>query len=227
MRKKIRRAAAALTAAVCCLPAALLTGCYKGDGTEVRVRKTAKLKENSYADVLDAEFSDVSVDANAKTDYPFSIDANALKTPAQDIVMILIYEYADPYSHTQRVNYYDREGNVYLYRQPVDTNKEFYSVLHTHWSEGATVVNIMGDADRNMLRYFADRADECADLPLIEQDPGKDIYGTTQLYLVDESGTPVLLGQYGDVCMYRDSSEVTAFLNWFSFFYHGDVTFGS
>ncbi len=226
MQNRTKRAAAMLTAAAL-LPAVLLTGCYKGDGTEVRVRKSAKLTENSYAEELDAAFSDVTVDENAKTDYPFSFDINALETPAQDILMIQIYEYADAYVHTQRVNYYDRSGNVYYYRQPVDTNEEFYSVLYAHWSADATVVNIMGDADRNTLWYFANRADDCAEMQMKEQDPGKDIYGTTWLYLVDESGTPVLLGQYGDVCMYRDSDEVTAFLNWFSFFYHSDFVFGS
>lgn len=221
-RKRKKTYAAALGAL---LSASLLTACYKGDGTEVRVRKAPKLEENSYADTLDAEFTDVSVRPDAPTDTPIVLDGTQMSAK-QDILLIQIYDYSDKYSHTQKVNYYDRDGNVYYYRQPVEPDGDFYTPLYENWKSGATVVNIMGDVERETVQYLAAHAEDYKNTEMKTQETGKDIYGVTWLYLVDQSGEPVLLARYDDTCAYRDDKEVVDFLNWFSFFYHGDVVFG-
>lgn len=208
------------------LCAALLTGCYKGDGTEVRVRKTAKLEDDSLADMMDARFTNVTVDATARTDYPFSFEP-VTEEPVQELLLVMIYDYADRYTHSQAVNYFDRSGNVYRYRHPVDPDGDFMTPLLEQYRAGGTVVSIMGEPERETMRYLAAHVSDYRKAELKEQDTGTDVYGGTSLYLIDSRGEPVLIGKHDDISLYRDSSEIVSFLNWFSFFYHGDFTFGS
>ena len=221
--KRLRRAGGVLTALL--LGAVCLTGCYKGDGTEVRVRKTAKAEDNPNAELFESMATNVSVDPNAKTDTPFPFDPVA-EEPVQDIILVMIYDRADSVSHTQAVNYFDRSGNVYRYWNAVDSDGDFMTPIRAHYSGGAPAVSIMGDAERETLRYLAEHVSDYSKAVMKEQDTGKDVYGYTQLWLIDKRGEPVLIARYDDVSEYRDSSEIISFLNWFRIFYHGDFIFG-
>ena len=216
--------AAAMLCAV--LLSAGLTGCYKGDGTEVRVRKAAKVEDNPYADQIDAAFTDVSVDPNAKTEYPFLLDAAALTEPKQDILLVMIYDCAEnPHSHTQAVTYYDKNGCAYRYRHPIEADGDWYPVLRENYDAGATVVNIMSDEERQTLWYLSNHIADYQAMQTVTKDTGKDIYGVTKLYLIDEHAEAVEIGCYDDVSSCRDSSEIAAFLDWYRYFYHGDFRF--
>ena len=215
-----------LTAAL--LAALLLTGCRKGDGTENRTptKENAPIITDAYAEEKDAMFTDVTVDENAKGDLPFAFDTSAVEKPQQDIVLALLYEKFNGAKKEQTVNYYDADGNVYRYRQPLDLNGDWYSVLHDAWKNGATVVNKMSDAERQTLWYLAAHTADYEALELKKQVTHTGVSGTYWLYLIKPDGEPMLLAVYEKTAQYRDSAEVTAFLNWFRYFFHGDFKFG-
>ncbi|MBR5405026.1 MAG: hypothetical protein K6E36_00520 [Oscillospiraceae bacterium] len=216
MRKKGRMLPVLLLAAL------LTAGCRKGDGTE---RIPVPVKENSNADYFDSLFTDVTEDKNAKKDTPFSV-SGAVR-PSQDIVLVMIYDNTEEMlSHSQAVNYFDRDGNTYRYRHPVDLSGDWLSVLQEDYRAGATVVNIMSEEERNTIWALAAEADTLKNAPLKTKSPGKDIYGVTYLYLIDETNQPILLAQYDDTSTCCDTPEVIAFADWFRYFYHGDFTFG-
>ena len=210
----------------CCLiPAALLlTGCHKGDGTEVYPDETVPVAVNSHADEIRKQFTDVSVDANAKSDYPFSFDP--AERPRQEIVLAMLYDNTDQRGqHTQAINYFDRDGNVYRYLQPLDLSGDWLKALYDDFDAGAPPVNIMGEAEKQTLWYLAANAGRYAGAAVRSQKTG-DVLGIKWLYLIDSENQPVLLGRYDDTSVYCDDSEVIAFLNWFRYYYHGSFSFG-
>lgn len=220
--KRLTRICGLLTALM--LGGAMLTGCYKGDGTEVRVRRNAKLQDNPDADAIAATFTNVTVDVNARTDYPFTFEP-VTENPVQEIAMVMIFDKPDKVAPEQAVNYFDASGNCYRYWHPVDADGDFMTPLLEDFRNGGTVVSIMGEPERETVRYLAAHVSDYSKLNLKQQDAGS-VYGTTSLYLIDKRGEPLLIGRHADTSEYRDSSEIVAFLNWFSYYYLGDFKFG-
>jgi len=206
----------------------LLTGCYKGDGSENYTPHTAPvpIQTDAHAEEKDATFTNVTVDVNAKGDHAFAFDTAALKKPEQSIVLAMLYEKYDGVSKHQAINYFDADGNVYRYLQPLDLEGDWFSVLQEAWKNGATVVNKMSDAERETLWYMAAHTADYEALEMKQQSAGKDVVGAYQFYLIKPDGKPLAIARYDDTCLYRDSAEITAFLNWFRYFYHGDLVFG-
>ena len=214
---------------LCLLPllCAALTGCYKGDGTEDLhfPQSTVPVQTNPHAAELDAMFTNVSEDPNAKQDTPFDFDAAQVSAPSQDIVLVMIYDNTEnAWEHRQSVTYFDAAGNAFAYRDAVDIGGDWYSLLSAHRSSGAEPVNVMSEAERSTVCYLAGRAAEYAKMPTKTADAGH-VVGTTWLYAMN--GTePVMLGCWDDTSEWVDSSEVTAFLNWFRYFFHYGFSFG-
>lgn len=212
------------------LCAVLLSGCYKGDGTENYTphRQTAPAQDDPFAAEKDAQFQDIGVDPNAATDTPFPFDAASVTEPQGDIVIALLYDNTrDKYNHTQAINYFDKYGNTYRYRKALDLEGDWLSVLKEDLAASPTVVNRMSEPEIRTLWYLAAHAEEYAGMELASQDAGVDVQGVYWLYVIDSAGQPVLLARYDDTARYVASSEVTAFLNWFRYFYHGSMVFGS
>ncbi len=212
-----KRCAAVLMTAVllpCC-------GCYKGDGTETPPAQQFGLPEpDPHAAYKESITTNVSVDPNAKKDYPFAFDANTVAEPAQDILLVMIYDNYEN-GRTQTVNFYDKNGNVYRYRQPLDTASEnWFAVLQSYYPT-ASPVNIMSDEEKNTLRYIASQYTTYAAADIATQATGGSPVGVRSLYLMDANGAPLLLARFDDTVMYRSNSEVTAFANWFRYFFHG------
>ena len=225
-----KHCAAALLAAL--LSAAALTGCYKGDGTEVIAQQaeTVPAAAERRAEEDDAAFAQTKAEVSpaAKTDYPFSFDAQACERPKQEIVMVMIYDAAEqPLQHDQTVNYFDRDGNCYRYRQALDLEGNWMDVLYDHYRSGAPAVSRMSEEETRTLWYFSGNAAVYKDAGLAVQDPGKEVYGVKWLYTVSERDEAVLLGRYDDVCAYADKPEVPAFLNWFRYYFHNSFQFGN
>lgn len=209
------------------LLSAALTGCYKGDGTEVRPSKAPPVAEDSFADMLDAAFTDVTVSPDAPTDHPFTIDTAALKEPEQDIVLVMIYDCTeDKHSHTQAVNYFDKAGRVYRYRHPLDLNSDWLPILAADKASGVNYVSLMSDAERQTLWHLYANADRYRSAPQKMQEAGNP-YGIRWIYLIDKSGSPVMLTRYDDLTVYPDLPEIVAFLNWFRYFFHSNFVYGS
>ena len=206
------------------LAALMLAGCHKGDGTEVYPAETVPVAEDSRVEELEKQFTNVTVDENAKSDYPFSFAPAA--QPKQEIVLVMIYDNTDQQgTHTQAINYYDRDGNVYRYRHPLQIEGDWIKTLYADYDRGATVVNIMGEAEKQTLWYLAANADRYRSAELQTENAGE-VLGIKWLYLVDPAGEPVLLARYDDTSVWCGDSEVVSFLNWFRYFYHGSFTFG-
>lgn len=219
-----KRCAAALMTAFllpCC-------GCYKGDGTETPPAQQFGMPDpDPNAAYKESITTNVTEDPNAKTDYPFAFDANTVAEPSQDILLVMIYDnYED--GRTQTVNFYDKKGNVYRYRQPLDTAAaNWFATLQDYYLVDATAspVNIMGEAERKTLWYMASQQNTYAAANIATQSAGSNPMGVRSLYLIDANGEPMLLVRYDDTVMYRQNTEVTAFANWFRFFFHGTYQF--
>ena len=214
------------SAKILCLTAAavLLTGCHKGDGTEYYPAETVPVAENSHVEELEKQFTNVTVDENAKSDYPFSF--SPAERPKQEIVLVMLYDNTDqPGTHTQTVNYFDRDGNVYRYRHPLDLSGDWLKTLYADFDAGATVVNIMGEAEKQTLWYLAANAARYEKAELKSQNTDE-VLGIKWLYLINAEYQPVLLARYDDTSVCCGDSEVIAFANWFRYFYHGSFKFG-
>lgn len=203
-------------------------GCYKGDGTETPPAQQFGVPEpDPNAAYKESITTNVTIDSNAKTDYPFAFDASTVAEPTQDILLVMIYDnYED--GRTQTVNFYDKNGNVYRYRQPLDTAAaNWFATLRDYYLIDATAspVNIMGDAERQTLWYMASQQSTYAAADIATQSAGSDPMGVRSLYLINENGESMLLVRYDDTVMYRQNAEVTAFANWFRFFFHGTYQF--
>ncbi len=214
---------AALIAAI--IGAVSLTGCYKGNGTEIipEKHKTAAVEENSHADADDAAFRDaeISESPDAKKEYPFDFDAAACEKPKQEIVMVMIYDNTEQrYKHSQTVNYFDRDGKCYRYRQALDLSGDWMNVLYDHYKAGAPAVSVMSEAETRTLWYLSAHAAEYQNAETVQQKPGKEILGVTWIYTVTERDEPVLLCREDDTCLYAGKPEIPAFLNWFRYYYH-------
>lgn len=207
----------------------MLTGCYKGDGTENYTPHAKSVPVQTEANIqeIDATFTNVTVDVNAKSDYPFAFDAAALKKPETGIVFALLYEKFNGVAMEQAVNYFDADGNVYRHREPLDFSGDWLPVLQDSLKNGATVVNKMSDAERETLWYLSAHTADYEAMDMKQQDSGRDVAGVYQFYVVKPDGEPLLIARYDDVSLYRDCAEIPAFLNWFRYFYHADLVFGS
>lgn len=217
------------TLAALFLAAMLLTGCRKGDGSEEYTppRDLSDVVTDAYAAEKDASFTNVTVDeAEAKGDKPFAFDSAGLERPKQDIVLALLYEKDNGVKIEQAVNYYDADGNVYRYREPLDFNGDWFPVLDNARKNGAVVVNKMSDSERETLWYLAAHAGDYEPLEMKRKVTGNDVQGVYLLYLIKPDGSPLLLARYAGTAEYRYSAEVAAFLNWFRYFYHGSFKFG-
>lgn len=224
MNNRISRAAGVLLAI---LTAAALAGCHKGDGTEVIPDRhsSVAVKDDEKAAEKDKLFEGITEDPNAKQDAPFPLDSP--ERPKQEILLVMIYDNTEEeLSHTQTVNYWDRDGRNFRYRHPVDPGGDWLDLLYDHYDNGAVPVNIMSETEKQTLWQIAAHSGEYAAAAQAVQDPGKDIYGVTWIYAINERDEPILLARYDDTCVYPDNSEVTAFLNWFRYFYHGSFVFG-
>lgn len=216
MKKRFRRLPALLLAAL------LLTACHKGDGTE---RIAVPVRDDSDADRVNALFTDVTEDKNARTDTPFQADGT--ERPKQDIVMVMLYDNTEEeLSHDQAVNYFDSDGNTYRYRHPVDADGDFLTPLLEEYAGGATVVNIMSAEERSTLWALAAKADALKNAGFRTKSADDEVYGVTSLYLIGENNEPVLLAKYDDNSVCCDDPDVIAFADWFRYFYHPYVTFG-
>lgn len=220
------------TALLCGLLLTLLctVGCYKDDGSVPYIphnNHVGELKEDSYADEKDAMISDVSEDVNAQHDYPFALDAGSVSEPRQDIVLIMIYEEFG-FTHTQTVNYYDKNGLAYRYRQPLDTtdDDDWYELLAAH-RQSAKPVNQMSDAERVTLWYLANHADAYDDAKFCTQKSPKEVLGERHVYVVDDDREPVELFCYAETVTCRDLAEVKSFADWFRYFYRSDFEFST
>lgn len=210
----------------------LTAGCRKGNGTEsIPDRGASKgqgasvpVAEDPNADSYDALFTDVTEDKNAKKDTPFPAE-NAVR-PQQEIVMVMIYDNTEEQTtHTQAVNYFDRDGNTYRYRHPLDAEGDWIGTLLEDYRSGAAVVNIMSAEEKQTLWALAAQAEELKNAPLKTKSPGKDVYGVKWLYLISGQNEPVMLARYDDTCVCCDTPEVTAFADWFRYFLHDGFTF--
>lgn len=203
----------------------LCSGCYKGDGTETPPSQHIGLPEaDPNAAYKESVTTNVAVDPNAKKDYPFAFDLNSVAEPAQDILLVMIYDNYEN-GRTQTVNFYDKKGNVYRYRQPLDTASEnWFAALQTYYPT-ASPVNIMSTEEQKTLWYLSSQIQTYAASDIGSQKTGGDILGVRTLYLMDSSGQPVMLARYDDTVMYRSHAEVTAFANWFRYFFHGTYVF--
>ncbi len=216
-----KRCAAVLMTAVllpCC-------GCYKGDGTETPpAQQFGMPAADPNADYKESITTNVSVDPNARTDYPFAFDANTVAEPTQDILLVMIYDNYEN-GRTQTVNFYDKKGNVYRYRQPLDTAAaDWFAALQSYYS-AASPVNIMSDAEKKTLWYMASQQTTYAAADITMQNTDGSPVGVRSLYLMGANGEPMLLARYDDTVMYRKNAEVTAFANWFRYFFHGTYQF--
>ncbi|MBQ5335472.1 MAG: hypothetical protein J6Z45_05955 [Oscillospiraceae bacterium] len=220
--KNLSRRVSALLAAALALSAFSLTACHKGDGTE---KIAVPVRDDSDADRFDAMFTDLTEDKNAKKDTPVAIDGTV--RPKQGIVMVMVYDNTEEeLSHTQAVNYFDSDGNTYRYRHPVDADGDFLTPLLEEYRTGATVVNIMSEEERNTLWSLAAKADTLRNADFSSKLPGKDVYGSTALYLIDENNEPILIAKYDDTSVCRSDPDAVAFADWFRYFYHPGFTFG-
>lgn len=216
-----KRCAAVLMTAIllpCC-------GCYKGDGTETPPAQQFGMPDpDPNAAYKESITTNVTVDPNAKTDYPFAFDANTVAEPMTDILLVMIYDNYEN-GRTQTVNFYDKKGNVYRYRQPLDTAAaNWFATLQSYYPT-ASPVNIMSEAETKTLWYMASQKSTYAATDIATQNTGSHPAGVRSLYLMDASGEPMLLARYDDTAMYRHHTEVTAFANWFRYFFHGNYQF--
>lgn len=216
---------AALTAA---LLSALLTGCYKGDGTEniSFPTQTVPVQTSPNQAEIEASFTDVTRDPNAPTDLPFAFEP-VTQEPQQDILLALLFDNTEsPGQHTQAINYFDKAGNCYRYRDGLDVDGDWLSVLQAHLKTNPLPVSIASEAELQSLRYLAAHAADYEKADNITQSATNKVVGVTWVYAVGADNTPVLLCRYDDTSVCRKSSEVTSFLNWFSYFFHPYVEFG-
>lgn len=223
---KFRAAAIAVMLGAVCL-----TGCYKGDGTEVipERHEAVPVKENTHAEADDEAFrnTDLTEDPDAKKDYPFAFDAAACERPKQDIVLVMIYDNTEQkLDHSQTVNYFDRDGRCYRYRQPLDLSGDWMNVLYDHYRSDPPAVNVMSEEEKRTLWYLSAHAAEYQNAEKVQQDPKKEIFGVKWIYTVSERDEAVLLGRYDDTCVYADVPGVPEFLNWFRYFFHSSFRFG-
>lgn len=210
-----------LCAAVLLCGVVLCSGCYKGNGTETPPRQYFELPaEDPHAAEKEAKFTDVSEDAAAKKDYPFALDVNTVTEPAHDILLVMIYDNYEN-GRTQTINFYDKNGYAYRYRQPLDTTADnWFDTLLAYYPTAAPV-NQMSAEEQKTLWYLSSQSSVFADTPLAsEKDIGHPV-GVRSLYLMTATGEPVLLARYDDTVLYRDNAEVTSFANWFRYFFHG------
>ena len=208
----------------------LTTGCYKGDGTETR--PTGSNQNNPSVNILPPDvkegtpISDLSPDVKAKTDAPFPFSADDAKKPDQDILLVLLYEEFGN-SYKQTVNYYDVDGYVYRFRSALNLkNDDWVELLEQHRDQHDPV-GMMGDVERDTLRYLANHAEDYEDATLKQQTRDGDLPGCSTLYVISEDNEPIEIASYANTCTYRNHEDIIAFANWFRYFYHGDVVFGS
>lgn len=226
MRKKARNKYLSAIALLCC-GMMLCSGCYKGDGTETPPAQHIGLpEEDPYAAEKEASFTNVSEDPAAKKEYPFAFDANAVAEPAQDILLVMIYDNYEN-GRTQTINFYDKKGYAYRYRQPLDTaSDDWFSALQEYYPT-ANPVNQMSVEEQKTLWYLSSQIAAYEALPIeTEKNVGSPV-GVRTLYLMTPQGEPVMLARYDDTVMYRSSAEVTAFANWFRYFFHGTYQYPS
>ena len=203
----------------------MLAGCRKSDGTEVFPTETVPVPENPKADEQDKSFTSIAVSEFAKTDAPFPLDD--AQRPQQGIVMVMIFDDTEmKLNHTQAVNYFDSDGNVYRYRHAVDPDGDWLSVLTEHYRQGAQPVSLLGETEKKALWHLCQNAEKYRGAEQKTQKASGDVLGIKWLYLLDGSDDPILLARYDDLSVYIGDSEVTAFLNWFRLFQHNKITFG-
>lgn len=204
----------------------LCTGCYKGDGTELPPTNQGvqDLVPDPHAAEKEALFTNISEDPNAKKEYPFSFDAAAVAEPQHDILLVMIYENYEN-GRSQTVNFFDKNGYAYRYRQPLDLSQDnWISVLQAYHATG-NPVNQMSAEEQKTLWYFSEKAEAIAELPLHSEEVNSNPVGIRSLYLMTAGNEPVLLARYHDTASCRDSAEVSAFANWFRYYFHGTYEF--
>ena len=222
-----RRVRGLLLALLLSCGVSLCSGCYKGDGTETPPVQHIGLPEaDPHAAEKEVFFTNVSEDAAAKKDYPFVFDANAVSEPSQDILLVMIYDNYEN-GRTQTVNFYDKKGYAYRYRQPLDTAADdWFSALQAYYPT-ANPVNQMSAEEQKTLWYLSSQLDGYAAAPIENQKDVDGPVGMRTLYLMTPQGEPVMLARYDDTVLYRNHAEVTAFANWFRYFFHGTYQYPS